>query len=111
MPLIMKTKRILFIAGISSLLLLTDTLNAQVGTGDVSVRNSREVEEQNAQRVFSLETQLKQADSELKEIRKMEKEAKSAVREAKAALRAEKKAQKSRKQANAQARKAEKMMN
>jgi uncharacterized membrane protein len=107
----MKAKNFVLIAGIGLLSLISNNMLAQVGTGETYYNSSRNVEEENAQRVDILKQQLKDAEKELKEIRKMERDAKKARKEAKAALKAENQAQKARKQANEQARKAERLMN
>ncbi len=106
----MKTKNLLLIIGVISLLLFPHMLQAQIGTSDNNYQSSSsssiDLKEQNSDRISDLENRLKDANDQLKGARNVEKEAKQAVMEAKAALKAEKQAQKARKQANDQAEKA-----
>lgn len=108
----MKTKNLFYILGVSSIMFI-GSLQAQVGTSEnsMSISSSSNVDDQNEQRLFNLEEQLKDANAEVKREKQDVRTAKANAREAKEALRAEKQAQKARKQANDQARKAEKALN
>jgi hypothetical protein len=106
----MKTKNLLFSAGIGVLSFFPISVCAQIGSND-SYMSTKNADEQSAQKIFNLEEQLKDANEEVKKEKREFKAAQANAREAKAALKTEKQAQKARKQANAQAKKAEKAMN
>jgi hypothetical protein len=102
----MKAKNVIFIMLVSILMLFATNLRAQIGTGE-NVQSSRNVQQQNAQRLSILEQQLDDAKRIYRDARKDEQDAKKALREAKSAVKSEKHAQKARKKANTQAKKAE----